>query len=194
MRKKYIKLVGHEKPTPESDALANEFMEWYGDHLNELRRYIQGSGVQPDDDVMTDTMLRIHEAIALKGLAPNGFTAYYLTAYRNNHRQAAARRVRVSYELSLDMADSADEEVEARESIAARVEEEIVAYVRANYDEVAAALFEIYLALQPGFSYAKMAQMLGFRVYQIWPALGAIRRDVAARFADRGEELRTVWD
>ena len=65
---KYIKLRGDEVPTPDNEKRAREFMDWYAANMNRLRYYARGAGYPLDDDLFSDAMLRVYDAIALKGV------------------------------------------------------------------------------------------------------------------------------
>ncbi len=192
--KKYIKLTGNEVATPENEARAREFMRWYGEHVERLRESLYRGYL--DEDVMAGTALNIYEGIALKGMRIDRYWGYYLRAYHTN-LMAAKRRAQREEARWVRLSDpavcAARMEAEVAMSntgeagAAGARREEILEYVRTNYEEWAVALFEIYVGLWPDISYKRLARLLGWPLHRIWPALGAIRRGIAARFGQEGE-------
>lgn len=194
--KKYVKLRGNEIATPENEARAVDFMQWYGAHFDVLRSKLLYDQYY-DDQVATDTAIHLYECIAFKGLKVDNYKWYYLRAYHtalltSKKKDGDQRAGFVSidepgaqlvaptfdyaaYELELDM-----------------VQTEILNYVRATYDQVSVSLFEIYVTLQPEMSYKKLARMLGYPANKIWPVIGSIRKDVALRFADKRDFLLSL--
>lgn len=204
--KNYIKLTGSETATPESEARARDFMAWYGANMDGLRRSLYNGFY--DADLMSETALHIYNCIALKGLRVDNYRGYYLRAYHTT-RMAALKRdsenqertVRIDYGTDRNPArveaeivpHPADGDRKAYEVAAARLENEILEYVRAKYDAAAVALFEIYVALRPDISYKRLSELLGWPLCKIWPVMGAIRKDVAAHFGERNRQLLTIY-
>lgn len=192
MAKKYIKLQGHEKPTPESERRAKAFMRWFSLRFDRLRSEWLYAG-KFDDEVATDTALYIYDCIALKGLQIKGkYKWYYLRAYhmrllasQKKRAEAARRSVYLDDpDVLLDLA-APTFDYEYFEALVDAINTDMLEYVRANYPPLDASLFEIYIALQPDMSYKRMGKMLGYSPNKIWPVIGAIRRDLAEKFADK---------
>lgn len=192
MAKKYIKLQGHEKPTPESERRARAFMRWFSLRFDRLRSEWLYAG-KFDDEVATDTALYIYDCIALKGLQIKGkYKWYYLRAYhmrllavQKKRAEAAQRSVYLDDpDVLLDLA-APTFDYEYFEALVDAINTDMLEYVRANYPPLDASLFEIYIALQPDMSYKRMGKMLGYSPNKIWPVIGAIRRDLAEKFADK---------
>lgn len=192
MAKKYIKLQGHEKPTPESERRAKAFMRWFSLRFDTLRNEWLYAG-KFDDEVATDTALYIYDCIALKGLQIKGkYKWYYLRAYhmrllavQKKRGEEARRSVYLDDpDVLLDLA-APTFDYEYFEALVDAINTDMLEYVRANYPPLDASLFEIYIALQPDMSYKRMGKMLGYSPNKIWPVIGAIRRDLAEKFADK---------
>lgn len=196
--KKYVKLRGGEVATPENEARAREFLNWYAANIDTISRKLIYDHLY-DDEVATDTMLGVYDCIALKGLVVRDYKFYFLRAYHTNYLAAQKRRnvAQVSIDAPLgvdgrcisDMLVAPDFNYEAYEETVDALKTEITNYVRDHYDPAACSLFEIYIALQPEMSYKKMARMLGFPATRVWPVIGAIRKDVLQRFAARKDYL-----
>lgn len=201
--KKYVKLRGDEIATPEAEARASEFMKWYGDNFDALRSKLLYDEFY-DDEVATDTALYLYDCIAYKGLKIDNYKWYYLRAYHTallgaKKKNGEARAAFVSVDEPVigevmygDILPAPTFDYTTYEMEIDAVQREILEYVRASYDQVSVSLFEIYVTLQPEMSYKKLARMLGIPANKIWPVIGAIRKDVAVRFADRRDYLLSL--
>lgn len=201
MARKYVKLKGHEVATPENERRAKAFMRWFSLRFDRLRKEWLYAG-KFDDQVATDTALYIYECIALKGLIIKGkYKYYFLRAY--HMRLLAERKKRAEHESRHVWLDDPEVAVghylaasefdyEYFEALVDSINSEMLEYVRNNYPPLDASLFEIYIALQPDMSYKRMGKMLGYPPHKIWPAIGAIRRDLAERFSDKRDFLLSL--
>lgn len=185
--KKYKKLHGFEQATPETEARAREFMQWYGDNFDALRDKLIYDHLY-DDEIATDTALYLYDCIALKGFVIKDYKFYYLRAYHTARLAALKKRtpeVSIDDEERIIQLSAPDFNYEKYEAVVDQLNTEILEYVRANYDAVAVSLFEIYIGLQPDISYKRLAVMLDIPVTKIWTSIGAIRKGVAAEFGAR---------
>lgn len=199
MAKKYIKLKGHEKPTAENERRAKAFMRWFSLRFERLRSEWLYAG-KYDDEVATETALYIYDCIALKGLVIKGkYKWYFLRSYHmrllaEQKKRAEAQRRTVYLddpEVFIDVPAS-DFDYEYFEALVDTINSEMLDYVRAKYSPLDASLFEIYIALQPDMSYKRMGKMLGYSPNKIWPVIGAIRRDLAEKFAEKSDYLLSL--
>lgn len=200
--KKYIKLKGNEIARPQDEARAQRFMRWYGKNCRNLHKFVKDF----DQDTAHDVALHVYERMAFTGLKPKDNTAYYLQAYRNaiiKRRKDEAKYSAVHVSLSMTgwRGDDEDEQLDIAEpdyradeyeAAFAEFEDEVLDYVRENFDELSVSLFEIYVALQPATSYQKLARMLGLKWWKVWPLISAIRKDVAQKFGERRINLISV--
>lgn len=201
--KKYRKLVGGEVATKESLRAARAFMGWFGTKFETLRDVLIYAH-KFDDEVATDTALKIYQDIELKGLVINGkYKWYYLRAYHTNFVAAKKREG-----VTLALVKSIDEEVgdfalidtlvadeydcATFEACTDILRAEVLEYVRGRYSHESVSLFEIYMELQPEISYKKLAQLLGMPHQKIWQAIGSIKRDVVAEFEGRRAYLLSI--
>lgn len=191
--KKYVKLKGYEVATPESAARAAEFLDWYAENLHSLKRKLRAY----DDDVVSETVILIYDAIALKGAKVESFAHYFFRAYQTNALRAvqagtkyAQEVARVDTEVHLLKASTYD--FAAYEKEADELSAEILRYVREKYDPLVCSLFEIYIGLQPETSYNKLSALLGIPRSTIERNITAIRKDVAEAFSARRDFLRTL--
>lgn len=215
--KKYRKLIGGEVATKDSLRAARAFMGWYGLRFEELRdRLIYAHKF--DDEVATDTALKIYDDIALKGTVINGkYKWYYFRAYHTNY--IAAKKLEqketaqtISYDAPpindyegdgyivaaqdtyayVNGLAAPDFDADAFESATDLLRAEILEYVRANYAEENVSIFEIYMELLPEISYKKLAVLFGMPHQKIWQAIGEIKRDVSIRFGARRDYLLSI--
>lgn len=199
-RKKYIKLQGYETPTPENEARARKYMNWYAANMKKLEYYVQGSGGVFDEDIFNDTFLRVYDAIALKGLHVKDYTGCFLRSYRNTYiNSKKSNNVDTisldgsdcNYRRAIDLSRLNHSSFNSYqyEEIIETINSEVMAYVQDNYDEVSVSLFEMYVGLAPDISYKRLANMLGYQEFKIWPVIGKIKKDVNKRFGKRKDIL-----
>lgn len=183
----YVKLKGHEKPTPESERRARAFMRWFSLRLDVMRKEWVFSF---NDEAATDAALYIYDSIALKGLHIKGkYKHYFLRAYHMRvlvaHKKRAERLRKHVYiddpEVVFDLPASDFNSAEFEATVEA-LNSKMLNYVRDKYPPLDVSLFEIYIALQPEMSYKKLGKMLGYPPNKIWPVIGAIRRDLSKKF------------
>lgn len=180
--KKYKKLQGCEQATPESEARARHFMEWYGATFDELREKLIYEHLF-DDEVLTDTALYLYDCIALKGFIIQDYKFYYLRAYHTARLAKLKKRpFEIHDEDRLEQLSASEFNTEQYENTVAALNTEILYYVREKYDPFAVSLFEIYIGLQPDISYKRLAALLGVPITQVWTNIGAIRKDVSTKF------------
>lgn len=204
--KKYVKLRGDETATPESEARARDFMEWYGQHVDQLRYYVRGGGTPLDEDTFSETLLRVYDAIAYKGADIRNYVAYFLLTYRTTlvaaQKRAGEDRAKHIYYDRADTPRTVEAEVSELadpgfnshlyEELITTLDGEILDYVRSHYDEVAVSLFEMYIGLAPDISYKRLAALLGIPGAKIWPVIGQIKKEIAAKFRDRRNYLMSL--
>lgn len=195
MARKYIKLKGYEKPTPENEKRAKSFMRWYSLRFDVLRKEWLYAG-RFDDEIATDTALYIYDCIALKGLQIKGkYKWYFLRAYHMRVLSEQKKRAQhLKRTVSLEDIELADMSLDSDEfeTAANALNGEIMDYVRRKYSALDSSLFEIYIALQPEMSYKKLGALLGYSPAKIWPVIGAIRRDLFETFAEDSRRLLSL--
>lgn len=187
--KKYVKLKGGEIATPDAQARADAFLQWYGANTEEIRAKLIYAHLY-DDELATDTMLAIYDGIALKGYKVTDFKFYFLRAYHTNYVAMLKRRADVSLDFAPEVA-APEYDGHAYERAIDGVVSEMLDYVRGKYAPAECSLFEIYIGLLPDISYARLAKILGLKLQQVWPVIGAIRADLNTNFAARKEYLLT---
>lgn len=196
--KKYIKLHGDEVPTVDSEKRAAEFMCWYADNMERVKRCAVGTGFPVDDDLLTDTFIGIHDAILYKGARIVNYTAYFLRSYKSRQingekKKSATEFVSVTERAELENVDVSDLVIKHREAVD-MLNEEIMEYVRWTNDSVTAALFEIYMRLYPDVSYKKLSDLFGIPFIKVWSSLGKVRKNVDKLFRSRKDFLVSQVD
>ena len=171
--KKYIRLTGAEVATPENELRAREYLQWYADNPGLIYDRIY------DGDLATETLLRVYDAIAFKGVVIENRKGYFLRAY-NLARAAKAEKGDIN-NADDDYLDTLfSEGDESAELHAAQLEAEaiIMRYVEGRYNSTDLILFQMYVQLSPGISYEKLAGIFGMPLYKMWAAIGVIKKDV----------------
>lgn len=199
--KKYIKLRGGEVATPENKARADKFVQWYGRNCEYIRQRLIFDYLY-DDEVATETMLKIYEDIAYKGVDVRDKKFYFLRAYHTNYIAAQKRKGKevARWEYIEDNSAQYVEvaapsfDYEQYERVTDALQREILDFVRGKYAPLEVSIFEIYIYLQPEMSYKKLAAMLGIPANKIWPIIGGIKKDVARKFEQRRYYLLSLLD
>lgn len=190
--KKYKKLTGYEVATKHSTKRARAFMIWYGHNFNRLKRALHDF----NDEVATETALKIYEAIELKGLAIDSYKHYFFRAYRTNmlrHLKAESTKKLIFGPLSndptaeeCDIMAAPEYDFSHYEEVSERINAQIMDHVRAKFPPFECSIFEIFIGLQPDITCRKLSIMLGLATPTVWNVLNSIRKDVGAHFgADR---------
>lgn len=203
--KKYKKLTGGEVSTKESLRAARAFLYWYGNRWEDIATALIYKHMF-DDEVATDTALRIYQDIELKGLVIKGkYKWYFLRSYHTNLIAMKKREgARLAQSVSMDAEGDeeyftlkdklahADYDSATYEAHTDAMRAQVLAFVRGRYTHESISLFEIYMELQPEISYKKLAQLLGMPHQKIWQTIGAIKRDVLAEFEGRRDNLLSI--
>lgn len=176
--------------SPENEAKARAFMSWYGDNMDKLRYYVQGSGLEYDEDLFTDAFLRAYDAIARRGTSVKDNVGYFLQTYRATFLDSKKTPIfgKVD-ERVVENLPASDFDSDTYEEVVETINTEVLEYVRESYDEVAVSLFEIYVGLSPDISYKRMSNILGIPATKIWPVIGQIKKDLVKRFDGRRDYL-----
>lgn len=194
--KKYIKLIGYEVAKPENEAKARDFMRWYSQNIDKIKHYILSSGVVLNEDIMTESLLTIYNAISLKGANVKSYMSYYIHSYR--------MAFMASKKSSMTTVDYLSDTIEAEvfktlpEYNSEYIEEEInsfyteiMNYVRENYNEIESSVFELYIGLYPAISYRKLSKIFGLSFSLVWTVIGKIKKDVVSKFNNKVALLLT---
>lgn len=190
--KKYIKLRGDEQPAPADELRALEFMRWYAENTDKLKYYIRGAGYPVDDDLLSATMLKIYDIIALKGRQIKDYTGFFLQSYRGvfiNEEKKKTRSACLFAPLSPEKAAGLDAPAPADsgeyEKAVERLNAEVLEYVRNTFDEVSVSLFEMYVGLSPDISYKRLSAMLGIPFTRVWMSIGNVKKSVVRKFGTK---------
>lgn len=176
--------------SPENEAKARAFMSWYAANMDKLRYYVQGSGLEYDEDLFTDAFLRAYEAIARRGTDVKDNVGYFLQSYRATFLDSKkAPEINKADDTAVGNLRASDFDSDLYEEVVETINTEMLEYVRKSYDEVAVSLFEIYVGLSPDISYKRMAVILGIPATKIWPVIGKIKKDLVKRFDGRRDFL-----
>jgi len=190
--KKYKILKGDEVATPQSTKKARAFILWYGRNFENLRRRINNW----DDEIATDTALKIYEAIELKDLRIDSYKYYYFRAYHTNALKSKRDEMvlnvnftRLSDSPNAGEFRAPDPPENAQPEDLEILEGVILDYVLTAYPPFESSIFEIFVGLQPNISCRGLSIMLGLRSAQVYEIITKIRRDVAERFKGEKDNL-----
>lgn len=190
-KKRYIKLTGKEKITPEAQLAANNFTNWYAQNFNK----ICGDWIKVtvlDLDILQDTFLKIHESILLKNLKIKDYKFYLLRSYYTN-RLAVLKQapnidiIKVKNYLIFDN----ENETEINNELE-QLKKDIFKYVAENYDTTSVKLFLKYAENFPKISYRELARIENISFSKVMVILGNLRKDIAVKFKDRYSNLLSL--
>lgn len=188
--------MAKKKLNPE---LAQQFARWFSANYDHLRDACIYEALW-NGEVAASAFMRVYEAIEKRGATVEDFKFYYLRAYHNERvdhaKRETAERRRSEQCLDIDNCINISEIFGENEELVALAAEDladqVMRYVRDNYTERDATIFEIYVALQPRVSYTKLAKMLGVKRYHVWHVMLRIRKDIAQKYGPARRRLRTM--
>jgi|LSQX01.1.fsa_nt_gb DNA-directed RNA polymerase specialized sigma24 family protein len=190
-KKRYIKLTGKEKITPEAQLAANNFTNWYAQNFNKIcGDWIKVSVL--DLDILQDTFLKIHESILLKNLKIKDYKFYLLRSYYTN-RLAVLKQapnidiIKVKNYLIFDN----ENETEINNELE-QLKKDIFKYVAENYDTTSVKLFLKYAENFPKISYRELARIENISFSKVMVILGNLRKDIAVKFKGRYSNLLSL--
>lgn len=190
-KKRYIKLTGKEKITPEAQLAANNFTNWYAQNFNK----ICGDWIKVtvlDLDILQDTFLKIHESILLKNLKIKDYKFYLLRSYYTN-RLAVLKQapnidiIKVKNYLIFDN----ENETEINNELE-QLKKDIFKYVAENYDTTSVKLFLKYAENFPKISYRELARIENISFSKVMVILGNLRKDIAVKFKGKYNNLLSL--
>lgn len=179
--KKYILAGGASLRSPETEERGRRFGAWFAGAEAELRAYLAKCG-DFDADAYSAAYLSVHEAIVEKGRLISNLRAYFLRTYFTARLQRTVDAVRrASRDLPIREDRGWYETAEPGADLSPSKLEEVLEYVRRRYQGEGATYFEVYVGLWPDVSYDRVAEVAGVPRHKVWPVMGRIFRDLAAR-------------
>lgn len=172
-----------EGVNPVNESKAQAFSVWFGVNAERLRRYVSGGRLPYDEDVFSETFLRVYDAVARCGTSIRDYTGYFLRAYQFVYldgRRSAPPHEEID-RVRLPPPPSDDDTRELPPDLRGVM----LDYVRRNYDESAVSLFEMYVGLLPNISYKRLSCITGVPLSKIWPVMGRIKKDLTERFSKK---------
>ena len=179
--KRYVRAAGASLRSPETEERGRRFGSWFEGAEPELRAYLVKCG-DFDAEAYSDASLSVHAAIVEKRRLISNLRAYFLRTYftaRLQRTVSAARCASRDRQISEDLGRY--ETAEAGAGLAVTELEEVRAYVHRRYPGEGATYFDWYVGLWPDVSYDRVAELAGVPRHKVWPVMGRIFRDLAAR-------------
>ncbi len=176
--KKYIKIKPGAIATPDNQAKADKFKQWFGGIYTRLQTELINKDTY-DEDVLNDTFLRIYDKIRYGGLEIANYKAYFHRAFFTNFMQ---QTINLSQGITtpLDNHDKIDDNESDDELIKfkANLESDIYTYVYHRYTLREFELFKMYMSLKPAINYAKLAEITNISASRISEIISKIRKDI----------------
>lgn len=176
--KKYIKIKPGAVATPENQAKADTFKEWFGKLYSRLQTELINKDTY-DEDILNDTFLRIYDKIRFGGLDIADYKAYFHRAFFTNFMQDTIIRTK-GLTTSIDNYDKIEEFDNEEEIFLYKVELEndIFDYVYSKYPIHEFEIFKMYVRLKPAINYAQLAKITSLSQSKICDIIIKIRKDI----------------
>lgn len=177
--KKYIKIKPGAVATPENQAKADLFKEWFGQLYLRLQTELINKDTY-DEDVLNDTFLRIYDKIRFGGLEIADYKAYFHRAFFTNFMQINIQGSQ-SIVTPLNNHDKIDDSENDEELIRSKweLENDIFDFVYSKYPVHEFELFKMYVRLKPAITYADLSDITSLSQSRISEIISKIRRDIS---------------
>ena len=149
----------------------NEFLTWFAANYDEMRRLAR----KYDDDVFSDTMLLVNEAVEKYAIVPEAWRSYFLKALKNNNIGAAKKASRKDGNADVENLPLRGEDSEDCPQIVLVSDDP-----RADRSH-ATLLYEIYLGLCCPISTREFARIFGFCEQRIANRFTRIKKRIIAK-------------
>lgn len=158
---------------------AERFATWFAHNMLATRMQLLNRAVY-DDDVLSETYLRIYEIILYTGRQIKDYASYFHRAYFTNFIQLATKENRyielfANYDVEEDEDSVYFEEIEAANR---RLEGDIMSYVYDKYSLNEFEIFKMYINLKPAIGYHQLAELTNLKYNVIQSIISSIMRDV----------------
>ena len=176
--KKYIKIKPGTIATPENQAKADIFKEWFGTLYSRLQTELINKDTY-NEDVLNDTFLKIYDKIRFGGLEILNYKAYFHRAFFTNFMQINIRESQ-GITTPLDNHDKIDDSENDEELIKNKweLESDIFDFVYSKYPIHEFELFKMYVRLKPAINYADLSVITSLSQSRISEIISKIRRDI----------------
>lgn len=176
--KKYIKIKPDSVATPENQAKADIFKEWFGSLYSRLQTELINKDTY-DEDVLNDTFLRIYDKIRFGGLVIADYKAYFHRAFFTNFMQINIQDSQ-SITTPLDNHDKIDDSENDEELIKIKweLENDVFDFIYARYPIHEFELFKMYVRLKPAINYADLSIITSLSQSRISEIISKIRKDI----------------
>lgn len=192
--KKYIKLKGDEVITEDAICHAKEFSGWFSENFVDMKQQF----IYPilfDEDVFQETYIHLYDCITKRNLHIQDFKWYFIRTY--HMKIIALKKANKHSFVNIENCDNKDgfslcspnaDSVVYNECVGQLVED-IIIYVRDNYAEYDASVFERYIRAKPEISIKKLALDIGCSIGKTWVLVSKIKKEVQHAFKEKHEKL-----
>lgn len=171
------------RPTPQNEAKARDFMNWYANNMHRIKQYIPGN--EYSEDMASDALIRGYNAIARGGTVVNDYLRYFLKTYRATFLDSRkSPNILRTDEVDVASMTVVEADTAGYEEAVENLRNEIIGYVRNRYDGAAATVFEIYTELYPNASYPFLSRMLGIPRSRVKMWVGGVKKGIVEHFGN----------
>ncbi len=177
--KKYLKRVKGNMPEPKPACRkrAQQFNDWFESAMQGLKNFLVYKEAY-NDDVFSDTYIRICEKILYSGLIIDDYKAYFYRSYYTNYIQNKIQEDRyVSMPPFANLVAHHGNPHE-RERQQLMLENEVFDYVHRYYNRHEFELFKMYVSLKPAINYHTLAEITHIQAHNIQRIVSKILKDL----------------
>mgnify|MGYP000846025703 CR=1 FL=1 len=181
----------HE-PKPEHREAANRFNIWFAKNYQQIVNFLISKGSY-DEDVFSQTYIRISEKILYTGAEVKDYKAYFSRSYYTNYIQDKASENFNEVPLpAYDTFEAHHSNPYERERMQTQLEIEVFDYVYSRYKLDEFELFKMYISLKPAINYHTLAEITHLQVHNIQRIVSKILTDIRANkmLVNRYREIR----
>lgn len=180
----------HE-PKPEHVKAAARFNNWFSENFQLLVNFLIAKGSY-DEDVFSQTFMRISEKILYTGCTIKDYKAYFHRSYYTNYIQnKASENFDVVPLPAYDAFEAHHSNPYERERLQTQLEIDIFDYVYSRYQLNEFELFKMYISLKPAINYHSLAEITHLRVHNIQRIISKILTDIRSnkKLVNRYKEI-----
>ncbi|MBK5722539.1 hypothetical protein JGH11_16820 [Dysgonomonas sp. Marseille-P4677] len=167
----------HE-PKHEHRKAADRFNVWFSNNFQQIINFLISKGSY-DEDVFSQTYMRISEKVLYTGAEIKDYKAYFSRSYYTNYIQDKANENFNMVPLPVyDTFEAHHSNPYERERMQTQLEIDVFDYVYSRYRLDEFELFKMYISLKPAINYHTLAEITHLQVHNIQRIVSKILTDI----------------
>lgn len=164
-------------PTEANRKAAEKFSQWFVETHDAIRNFLIMK-MSFEEDVFSNTYLRIYEKILFTGAKIKDYRAYFHRSYYTNYIQDRMHERRYADPMIYDNRSDTDYDYEALERRQIILETDVFDYVYERYKVKEFELFKMYISLKPAINYNTLSEITGLKTHAIQHIISKILMDI----------------